>query len=116
MTPAPERRTHIMADDILKNIWPEWHIVKRLGQGSYGVVYEAVRKEYNVESHAAIKVISVPQSAAELDSLRADGFTDEQSRTYLRRIVDDFVNEVGLMQQLQVLRSQVSRALMYMMI
>ena len=43
-----------MAIDLLKKIWPEWQIGERIGGGSYGVVYEATRTDYNVESHAAI--------------------------------------------------------------
>ena len=34
-----------MSDNILNNVWPEWQIEKKLGRGSYGVVYQAVRKD-----------------------------------------------------------------------
>lgn len=67
-----------MEADMLGSIWPEWQIVKEIGSGSYGKVYEAVRRGYSVESRAAIKVIQVPQNNSE--------------------IVNDFVREIELME------------------
>lgn len=52
--------------ELLKKTWPEWEIdEKKLGKGSYGVVYKAIRRDHGVESYAAIKVISVPGDASE---------------------------------------------------
>ncbi len=79
-------------------VWPEWKFIKQIGRGSYGTVYEAVRRdEYGVESRAAIKVVSIPQNEAELDSLHSEGLDYTASRTYMRNVVDAFVNEVKLM-------------------
>lgn len=83
--------------DILKQVWPEWKIVNRIGGGTYGTVYEAVRRDYDVENRAAIKIISVPKSQAEIDTLRTEGMTPEASKTYLQGVVNDFVNEIRLM-------------------
>ena len=78
--------------DILKQVWPEWKIVNRIGGGAYGTVYEAVRKDYDVESRAANKIISVPKNQSEIDTLRTEGMTPEASKTYLQGVVNDFVN------------------------
>lgn len=86
-----------MATSILKKIWPEWTLGKRIGSGSYGVVYEAVRSEYGVENHAAIKVISIPSSEAEVDSLRSEGLDMNATKTHFQKIVQDFVNEIRVM-------------------
>lgn len=91
-----------MAIDALKQIWPEWQIdEKPLGKGSYGVVYKAVRRDHNVESHAAIKVISIPSDPSEIDSLRSEGMDVNATRTYLQGIVNDFVSEIQLMESLK---------------
>lgn len=90
-----------MAKELLKTIWPEWTLGERIGAGSYGEVYEAIRSDYNVEGHAAIKIISIPNSEAEVDSLRADGMDLEASKTYLQNVVTDFVNEIQLMVSLE---------------
>ncbi len=79
-------------------VWPEWKFVKQIGRGAYGTVYEAMRRdEFNVESRAAIKVISIPQDESELDTLRTEGLDLQASKTYMRKVVDAFVNEINLM-------------------
>lgn len=86
----------------IQSAWPEWQIVdKPLGKGSYGVVYKAVRRDHNVESYSAIKVITIPTDSAELDSLRSEGFDEDASRTYLEGIVNDCVSEIQLMVSLK---------------
>ncbi len=79
-------------------VWPEWEFTKQIGRGSFGTVYEAVRHDdYGVESRAAIKLVSIPQNEAELDTLRTEGLDYTASRTYMRNLVDAFINEVKLM-------------------
>ncbi len=97
-----------MDQDIISSVWPEWSIVKQLGKGAYGVVYEAVRRDYSVESRAAIKVISIPASQAEVDSLYSDGFSVDDTKSYLSGIVNDFVGEIQLMESLKGVQNIVS--------
>lgn len=97
-----------MSIDVLKTIWPEWQIEKQLGKGSYGVVYKAVRKDHNVESYAAIKVISIPGDSSEVDTLRSEGLDVNATKTYLQGIVDDFVGEIQLMESLKGIQNIVS--------
>ena len=98
-----------MAIDVLKQIWPEWQIEgKPLGRGSFGVVYKAVRRDHNVESYAAIKMISIPSDSSEVDSLRSEGLDMNATRTYLQGIVNDFVSEIQLMESLKGVQNIVS--------
>ena len=92
----------------ISNIWPEWQIEKQLGKGSYGVVYQAIRCDNNVESHAAIKIISIPSDSSEVDSLRSEGLDMDGTRTYFKGIVDDFVSEIQLMESLKGIQNIVS--------
>lgn len=94
--------------DILGDIWPEWKIVKEIGKGSFGVVYEAVRSDHLVESHAAIKVISIPQNESEINSLRSEGLSRAATRTYLQGIVNDFISEIQFMESLKGVHNIVS--------
>ncbi len=88
----------MMENNMPDCVWPEWEFVKQIGRGAYGTVYEAVRHdEFNVESRAAIKVISIPQDRSELDTLRTEGLDQEASRTYMRKVVDAFIGEVKMM-------------------
>lgn len=97
-----------MNENVLKNVWPEWQVEKQLGRGSYGTVYQAVRRDRGLESRAAIKVISIPSDESELDSLRSEGLDMRASRTYLQQIVDDFVKEIELMESLKGIQNIVS--------
>lgn len=97
-----------MENDILSNIWPEWQIVKRIGKGAFGTVYEAVRTDHSVESRAAIKVISIPQDESEIDSLRSEGLTKDATITYLQGVVSDFVSEIQLMESFKGIQNIVS--------
>lgn len=78
--------------DSLRNIWPEWVLKRVIGKGSYGCVYEAVRTEHNVESRAAIKIISLSKSIG----------PDYQLK------VNEFVNEIKLMESLKGTQNIVS--------
>ena len=98
-----------MTVDVLRQVWPEWQIEgKPLGKGSYGVVYKAVRRDHNVESYSAIKVISIPSDPSEIDSLRSEGMDAYATRTYLEGIVNDFVSEIQLMESLKGVQNIVS--------
>ncbi|HAV00069.1 MAG TPA: hypothetical protein DCW47_02590 [Lachnospiraceae bacterium] len=97
-----------MENDVISSVWPEWSVVKQLGKGAYGVVYEAVRTDYTVESKAAIKVIKIPANDSEIESLRADGLSEDDTRSYLTGIVNDFVGEIQLMESLKGIQNIVS--------
>lgn len=85
----------------IKKIWPKWDIVRTIGAGSFGKVYEIVRNEYGVEEHSALKVISIPQSDSEVQALKNDGMTLEDTAEYFKGVVNDFVQEIQLMTQLK---------------
>ncbi len=98
-----------MAIEMLKKIWAEWQIEdKPLGTGSSGVVYKAVRRDLNVESYAAIKVISIPADSSQVDSLRSEGLDVGATKTYLQSLVKDFISEIQLMESLKGVQNIVS--------
>ncbi|MCR5735468.1 MAG: serine/threonine protein kinase [Lachnospiraceae bacterium] len=97
-----------MEQDIINKVWPKWQTVRKLGAGSYGSVYEAVRQDHNLESRAAVKIISIPQNATETDSLRSEGMSDDSIKAYYQGRVDDFVNEIKLMESLKGTQNIVS--------
>ena len=39
-----------MEKDILRNVWPEWQIVRQIGRGSFGIVYEADRIDHAIQN------------------------------------------------------------------
>lgn len=92
----------------LSKVWPEWTAEEKLGEGAYGSVYKCVRRERGITSYCAIKVITVPHDSSELDSLKLEGYTDETSKEYFNDIVDNFVNEISVMENLKGLPNIVS--------
>ncbi len=85
----------------IEKTWPKWKIVRTIGEGSFGKVFEICRNEYGIEEHSALKVISIPQSDSEVQSLRNDGMTENDTTEYFKGIVNDFVQEIQLMSQLK---------------
>ena len=81
----------------LSNIWPEWQAVELLGEGSFGKVYRCVREEYGMKFESAVKVISIPSSRAEVESMSFEGLSDAEVKSYFNDIVLDFSNEIKLM-------------------
>lgn len=97
-----------MEKDILRNVWPEWQIVRQIGRGSFGIVYEASRLDHAIQSRAAVKVITIPQNEAEIGALQAEGLSEAEAKTYLRSVVSDFVREIQLMETFKGLQNIVS--------
>ncbi len=98
-----------MTNDLVKSIWPEWKIgEKPIGRGSYGAVYKAVRNDHGVESTSAIKIISVPRSEYELDSLRSEGLDDDAAGEYLEKLVGDYVGEIRMLESFKGTQNIVS--------
>jgi len=87
--------------DLQKALWSDWETVRLIGEGSFGKVYEIYRNQFGVEERSALKVISIPQSDSEVQSLKNDGMTDSDTTEYFKGIVSDFVQEIQLMSQLK---------------
>lgn len=89
------------SQQILARAWPEWSLGPVLGRGGYGVVYKISRKTPEESETSALKIIAVPQDDYAWDSLKLEGFSDEESRDYYRNLTERFAEEVRLMQSLQ---------------
>lgn len=86
-----------MGIERINEFWPEWKVGEVLGEGSFGKVYSVEKTLAGCTTTAAIKVISIPSSNAELDALESEGLTEDETTEYFKDIVDDFVNEIKLM-------------------
>ena len=78
----------------------DWYIDRRLGAGAYSTVYRAVRKDHpGIE--AAIKIIAIPATESESDTLRTEGYSPAQSQSYYDDVARQYVSEIELMEQLK---------------
>ena len=79
--------------------WPGWEVVRRIGNGSFGTVYEIQRDVFGDVEKCALKVISVPQSEDEVDYWRCSGVNDASITQTFYQQAGDIVKEYKLMAQ-----------------
>ena len=79
-------------------VWPGWTAVKLLGKGSFGAVYEIHRTVRGNLEKAAMKVLRVPDSDAEVARLRFQGMNHQSTEAYYENQVDGIYNEIRIMQ------------------
>ena len=78
-----------------------WKIIRLLGAGSYGKVFEIERSEFGQTYRAALKVITVPQSSAEVRSVISEGMSVSQAEAYFHGIVEELMHEFSIMFKLK---------------
>lgn len=57
--------------------WPGWNVVRLIGRGSFGAVYEIQRDVFGETEKAALKVITISENGADIDDLHVEGYDDE---------------------------------------
>ncbi len=82
-------------------VWSDWRVVRLIGEGSFGKVYEIVRNNFGIEEHSALKVIQIPTSQAEIQSFKNEGMDDKSVTDYYLDLVNDFIGEIAVMSQLR---------------
>ncbi len=78
-----------------------WNVTRLLGEGSYGKVFEIERSEFGQTYRAALKVITVPQSSAEVRSVISEGMSVSQAEAYFHGIVEELMHEFSIMFKLK---------------
>jgi len=81
--------------------WPGWKTVRIIGRGSFGTVYEIRREVFGHTETAALKVISIPESAEELEELRNEGYDAASISSHYKGYLEEIVREYSLMLDLK---------------
>lgn len=81
--------------------WPGWEVVRLIGRGGFGEVYEIRRNVFGHEEKAALKVITIPQSNQDVEELRGDGYSGEEITDYFQSFLKDIVREYALMSEMK---------------
>lgn len=84
-----------------KLYFANWHMVREIGEGSFGHVYEIAREEFGVTYRAAMKIISLPRNEQDVESLRASGMSEDEIRSYYSQFVQDMAGEISMMSRLK---------------
>ncbi len=82
-------------------VFGSWTIVRQLGKGGFGTVYEIQRTDFGQVYRAALKVITVPQSQEEVRAVLEEGMTKSQAERYFYGMVEDIVREFAIMARLK---------------
>ena len=81
--------------------WADWKIVKYLGGGAYGKVYEIERNNSGIQEKAAVKIVSRPKEESELEADYQNGYDRESIAVKYTEILQEYKNEYKLMKELQ---------------
>ena len=79
----------------------KWFIKELLGEGSYGKVFRIEREDMGGKYDAALKVITIPQSEKEIESIRESLQDDNSVNQYFTNMAVRIVEEFKLMAQLK---------------
>ena len=81
--------------------WSDWKIVKYLGGGAYGKVYEIERNISGVQEKAALKIVSRPKDDNEMESYYDEGYDKASIAASYEKEIQNYVQEYTLMKKLQ---------------
>ena len=81
--------------------WTDWKIVKYLGGGAYGKVYEIERNISGMQERAALKIVSRPKDESEIESYYNEGYSKAELIASYESEIRNYVQEYKLMKELQ---------------
>ena len=102
--PGVEKERHkVNSFENINMPWKGWKIVKELGEGGYGKVYEIERTQHGITENDALKIIRIPKDRRQYDEVayRLTAEDEESIRAVFSDQKDKVINEVRAMQQLK---------------
>ena len=91
-------------------VFGDWHIVRKLGVGSYCTVYEVVKQTGSITERKALKHISFPRDQYELQMICSELGTSDTAavRDHIHQAVEQFEREYQIMSELGAQTNTVS--------
>lgn len=75
----------------------EWQIVREIGSGASGRVWEIEKIDHGISITSALKIIQVPQDPSMKKILYSDGMDDRSVTQFFQNVVDDLTKEIKFM-------------------
>lgn len=85
----------------IQNAWPGWRVVRLIGTGSFGQVYEISRDIFGTPERSALKRIPLPADSREVEKLRSQGYSWDNIAQYFSRCREDIAREYSLMAEVK---------------
>ena len=91
-----------LIEEELKTFWPQWHVIRRLGGGAFGDVFEIYRDNFGIREMSALKMIQI-SDAAETYALFSSAPREAASRSQEGQveIPEALRNEIQIMEALR---------------
>ena len=83
----------------INRIFPGWRVVREIGTGGFGKVYEIERDRFGKIEKAAVKVMNIPNDRSVISEMREDGYDDESIKSRLKSDMDTFAMEYDNMRK-----------------
>ncbi|MDO4519296.1 MAG: serine/threonine-protein kinase [Eubacteriales bacterium] len=80
------------------SVWPEWEIIEKIGEGSYGKVYKAERIVNGLSFYSAIKVLTIPSGKSELNGVLSDLGDEQSAKKYFEDLLKECAQEITMME------------------
>ncbi len=95
--------------DEIRLPWQGWKIIREIGKGTFGTVYEIERQLFDTTEKAALKVISIPRDENELDMMfLASGYNEDAVEQSIRAELRRVEREYALMSKMKGISNIVS--------
>lgn len=86
-----------VVEEELRSFWPQWHVVRRLGGGAFGDVFQIYKDDIGVRVDSALKVIQIVEGDEDL--LVTDvHYTPGDSQKHVPQMLE---NEIQIMETLR---------------
>ena len=82
-------------------VFNDWEIVRVIGEGASGKVYEIQKNDFGVTSRSALKVVRIPKSISDIRAAFAEGMDEKSVTAYFQGYVHEIVKEVAIMSELK---------------
>ena len=90
-----------MRYDIGMKVFGDWEIVAELGEGSFGKVFRLEKNTYKIKASSALKVLTVPRTASEIQDAIAEGYDEQSMSEQFQEAVEKLVDEIAVMAELK---------------
>lgn len=93
-----------------RSVFGNWQIAELIGEGDFGSVYRLTKTEDGKEHISALRVVTVPRSAEEVNSLEAMGYSDDDIYDFFSEKAARLDREISQTEKLSGLDNIVSYA------
>ena len=88
-------------EEELKTFWPQWHVIRCLGGGAFGDVFEIYRDNFGIREKSALKMIQIRDVTETAYLITPTGEAESRSQDGQAAIPKAFRNEIQIMEALR---------------